>query len=85
MFFIVALFSFAFSSPRRAPQPPTDYTIVKVIGHIPRERKTPPRTYVILALPDSTHHYALVDSTTETITDYIKNPMPQWKTSNSLQ
>ena len=76
MFFIFVIYAHAFSSPRRPPEPPTPYTIVETIGHIPRHRKTPPKTYVIVKLPDSSRHYALIDSATETITDYINNPIP---------
>jgi len=76
MFFIFVIYSYAFTHPQRPAVYPTTYTIVETIGHIPRRRKTPPKTYVIVELPDSSRHYALIDSTTEIITDYTSNPIP---------
>ncbi len=76
MFLIYALFYAAVGGPRKAPPLPTDYTVVETIGRIPRDRQHPPSLYVKVALPVSALHYALVDSATGLITDYLSNPIP---------
>jgi len=76
MFLLYALFSAAAGGPRKAPPLPTDYAVVETIGRIPRDRQHSPRLYVKVALADSTLHYALVDSATGLITDYLSNPIP---------
>ena len=78
MFIIAALLSAMFEGPRQRPvNLPAQFEIVDTVGHLPAEKGTPAREYVIIQLPDSSLHYGLVDPQ-GTLTDWTQNSIPKY-------
>ena len=77
MFLIYALWTAVVRGPAHKSVPfPARFEIVDTIGHLAPERDIPARTYCIIALPDSSEHYALLDPNGQ-ITDWCSRPRPR--------